>query len=69
VTSVRRRLLIHLNWNEHGMPAKSFRALFVEELREMYDGQKPLYGRCRGWPKAAESADLKTAFTMTDRPQ
>jgi ferritin-like metal-binding protein YciE len=45
------------------MAAKSLRALFVEELRDMYDGEKRLVRALPKMAKAAESGDLKTAFT------
>lgn len=45
------------------MPAKSLRDLFVEELRDMYDGEKRLVRALPKMAKAAESGDLKTAFT------
>jgi ferritin-like metal-binding protein YciE len=45
------------------MGAKSLRELFVEELRDMYDGEKRLVRALPKMAKAAESADLRTAFT------
>jgi ferritin-like metal-binding protein YciE len=45
------------------MPAKSLRDLFVEELRDMYDGEKRLVRALPKMAKASESDALKTAFT------
>jgi ferritin-like metal-binding protein YciE len=45
------------------MAAKSLRDLFVEELRDMYDGEKRLLRALPKMAKASESNDLKTAFT------
>jgi ferritin-like metal-binding protein YciE len=45
------------------MPAKSLQHLFVEELRDMYDGEKRLLRALPRMAKAAESSDLQAAFT------
>jgi ferritin-like metal-binding protein YciE len=45
------------------MPAKSLQHLFVEELRDMYDGEKRLLRALPKMAKAAESSDLQAAFT------
>ena len=45
------------------MAAKSLRELFVEELRDMYDAEKRLVRALPKMAKAAESDELKTAFT------
>jgi ferritin-like metal-binding protein YciE len=45
------------------MPAKSLQELFVEELRDMYDGEKRLTKALPRMAKAAESEDLGAAFT------
>ena len=45
------------------MPAKSLRELFVEELRDMYDGEKRLTKALPRMAKAAESVELSAAFT------
>jgi ferritin-like metal-binding protein YciE len=45
------------------MPAESLRELFVEELRDMYDGEKQLTRALPKMAKAAESDELRTAFT------
>src|SRR3954452_14267501 len=51
------------NGREGTMAAKSLRDLFVEELRDMYDGEKRLVRALPKMAKAAESDDLRTAFT------
>ena len=45
------------------MPAKSLQELFVEELRDMYDGEKRLTKALPRMAKAAESQELNAAFT------
>lgn len=45
------------------MPAKSLQELFVEELRDMYDGEKRLTKALPRMAKAAESEELSAAFT------
>ena len=45
------------------MPAKSLHDLFIEELRDMYDGEKRLIRALPKMAKAAESSELQTAFT------
>jgi ferritin-like metal-binding protein YciE len=45
------------------MAAESLQDLFVEELRDMYDGEKRLLRALPKMAKAAESDDLKAAFT------
>jgi ferritin-like metal-binding protein YciE len=45
------------------MAAKSLRELFVEELRDMYDGEKQLTRALPKMAKATESEELRTAFT------
>ena len=45
------------------MPAKSLQELFVEELRDTYDGEKRLTKALPKMAKAAESEDLRAAFT------
>jgi ferritin-like metal-binding protein YciE len=45
------------------MPAKSLQELFVEELRDMYDGEKRLIRALPQMAKAAESPELEAAFT------
>jgi ferritin-like metal-binding protein YciE len=45
------------------MPAKSLQELFVEELRDAYDGEKRLTKALPRMAKAAESEDLRAAFT------
>ena len=45
------------------MAAKSLRELFVEELRDMYDGEKRLVRALPKMARAADSGDLSTAFT------
>ena len=45
------------------MPAKSLQELFVEELRDAYDGEKRLTKALPKMAKAAESDDLRAAFT------
>jgi ferritin-like metal-binding protein YciE len=45
------------------MAAKSLRDLFVEELRDMYDGEKRLVRALPKMAKAAGSDDLRAAFT------
>jgi ferritin-like metal-binding protein YciE len=44
------------------MPAKSLRELFVEELRDMYDGEKQLTRALPKMAKAADSEELGAAF-------
>jgi ferritin-like metal-binding protein YciE len=44
------------------MPAKSLKELFVEELRDMYDGEKRLTRALPRMARAAESDELQTAF-------
>jgi len=44
------------------MPALSLQDLFVEELRDMYDGEKRLLRALPQMAKAAESNDLQMAF-------
>jgi ferritin-like metal-binding protein YciE len=45
------------------MAAESLRELFVEELRDMYDGEKQLTRALTKMAKSAESEELKEAFT------
>jgi ferritin-like metal-binding protein YciE len=45
------------------MAAKSLQELFVEELRDMYDGEKRLTKALPKMAKAAGSGELQTAFT------
>ena len=45
------------------MGAKSLQELFVEELRDMYDGEKRLTKALPRMAKAAESEELGAAFT------
>jgi ferritin-like metal-binding protein YciE len=45
------------------MAAKSLQELFVEELRDMYDGEKRLTKALPRMAKAAESEELGAAFT------
>jgi ferritin-like metal-binding protein YciE len=45
------------------MPAKSLHDLFIEELRDMYDGEKRLTKAIPKMAKAATSPELRTAFT------
>jgi ferritin-like metal-binding protein YciE len=45
------------------MAAKSLQDLFVEELRDMYDGEKRLVRALPKMAKASNSDDLRTAFT------
>jgi ferritin-like metal-binding protein YciE len=45
------------------MPAKSLHELFVDELRDMYDGEKRLIKALPKMAKAAGSRELQTAFT------
>lgn len=45
------------------MPAKSLHDLFVEELRDMYDGEKRLTKAIPKMAKAANSPELRLAFT------
>ena len=45
------------------MPAKSLQELFVEELRDMYDGEKRLTKALPRMAKAADSEELGAAFT------
>ena len=44
------------------MPATSLQELFVEELRDIYDGEKRLLRALPKMAKAAESEELQTAF-------
>jgi ferritin-like metal-binding protein YciE len=44
------------------MPAMSLQELFVEELRDMYDGEKRLVRALPKMAKAAGSSELRTAF-------
>jgi ferritin-like metal-binding protein YciE len=45
------------------MPATSLQELFVEELRDAYDGEKRLTKALPRMAKAAENEDLRAAFT------
>src|ERR1041384_2057675 len=45
------------------MSAKSLQELFVEELRDAYDGEKRLTKALPRMAKAAENEDLRAAFT------
>jgi len=45
------------------MPAKSLQELFVEELRDAYDGEKRLTKALPKMARAAESEELRAAFT------
>ena len=45
------------------MAAKTLRELFVEELRDMYDGEKQLTRALTKMAKASDSEALQTAFT------
>jgi ferritin-like metal-binding protein YciE len=45
------------------MAAESLRELFVEELRDMYDGEKQLTRAVAKMAKSAGSKDLQAAFT------
>ena len=45
------------------MPAETLRELFVEELRDMYDGEKRLTKALPRMAKAAESEDLREALS------
>jgi ferritin-like metal-binding protein YciE len=45
------------------MAAESLRELFIEELRDMYDGEKQLTRALAKMAKAAGSEDLQAAFT------
>ena len=45
------------------MPAKTLHDLFIEELRDMYDGEKRLTKAIPKMAKAATSPELRTAFT------
>jgi ferritin-like metal-binding protein YciE len=45
------------------MAAKSLRELFVEELRDMYDGEKQLTRALTKMAKAASAGELREAFT------
>lgn len=45
------------------MPAKSLHELFVEELKDMYDGEKRLVRALPKMAKAATSTELQAAFT------
>ena len=45
------------------MPAKSLHDLFIEELRDMYDGEKRLIRAIPKMAKAASSTELRSAFT------
>jgi ferritin-like metal-binding protein YciE len=49
------------------MAAKSLQDLFVEELRDAYDAEKRLIKALAKMAKAAESPQLKTAFTTHGR--
>src|SRR5688572_5781761 len=49
------------------MAAKSLQELFVEELRDMYDGEKRLTRALPRMARAAESGALQTAFTSHHR--
>jgi ferritin-like metal-binding protein YciE len=49
---------------EASMAAKSLQQLFVEELRDMYDGEKRLVRALPKMAKAAGAGELQTAFTM-----
>jgi len=44
------------------MAAESLRELFIEELRDMYDGEKQLTRALSKMAKAAASEELRTAF-------
>lgn len=44
------------------MPAENLRELFVNELRDIYDGEKQLLKALPKMAKAAESSDLRAAF-------
>src|SRR5678809_517499 len=58
-------LLHRYAWIRRGahMPAKSLQELFVEELRDAYDGEKRLTKALPRMAKAAESEELQAAFT------
>jgi ferritin-like metal-binding protein YciE len=45
------------------MAAKTLRELFIEELRDMYDGEKQLTRALPKMAKAADSEDLQAAIT------
>jgi ferritin-like metal-binding protein YciE len=45
------------------MAARSLRELFVEELRDMYDGEKQLTRALPKMARAAEAEELQAAFT------
>jgi ferritin-like metal-binding protein YciE len=45
------------------MAAKNLRELFVEELRDMYDGEKQLTRALTKMAKTSESRELQAAFT------
>jgi len=45
------------------MPARSLQELFVEELRDVYDAERRLTKALPKMAKAAESQDLRAAFT------
>ena len=45
------------------MPAKSLHDLFIEELRDMYDGEKRLTKAIPKMAKAANAPELRMAFT------
>ena len=45
------------------MAAKSLQELFVEELRDAYDGEKRLTKALPKMAKAAEAEELRTAFS------
>jgi ferritin-like metal-binding protein YciE len=45
------------------MPAKSLRELFVEEVRDMYDGEKQLTRALPKMAKAADAEELQAAFS------
>jgi len=49
------------------MPATSLQQLFVEELRDIYDGEKRLLRALPKMAKAAGSSELQNAFTMHTR--
>ena len=49
------------------MPATTLQELFVEELRDIYDGEKRLLRALPKMAKAAESSVLQHAFTMHTR--
>jgi ferritin-like metal-binding protein YciE len=49
------------------MPATSLQELFVEELRDIYDGEKRLLRALPKMAKAAGSSELQNAFNMHTR--